>query len=252
MEKIDLLSLIVPAYRQQRTITKNIKSLEKTLTNLSIPFEIIIVVDGKVDKTFENASKLKGEYIKVYGYQENKGKGYAIKYGVEKAKGDVIGFIDAGMDIDPTGISMLLSHMIWYDADIIVGSKLHPVSRVNYPLWRKIISWGYRTLTKILFGFKIRDTQVGLKFFKAKVAKDVFPLLLVKRFAFDVEILAAAYSIGYTNIYEAPVKLNFKASNTSLKSNNLWKSIYLMLQDTMAIFYRVKIKNYYKKTKAKK
>lgn len=252
MEKIKLISLIVPAYRQQRTITKNIKSLDKTLKDLGIRYEIIVVVDGKVDRTFENVSKLKRENIKIYGYQENKGKGYAIKYGVEKAKGDIIGFIDSGMDIDPTGVSMLLNHMIWYNADIIVGSKLHPVSQVRYPLWRKIVSWGYRSLTKLLFGFKVRDTQVGIKLFKAKVAKDVFPLLLVKRFAFDVEILAAAYSIGYTKIYEAPVKLNFKPSNTSINKINLWRTIFLMLQDTAAIFYRVRFKNYYKKQRLKK
>jgi len=246
MEKVELFSLVVPAYRQQRTIVKNIKSLKKSLTDLSIPFEIIVVVDGKTDKTFENANKLRNRQIRVLGYQENKGKGNAIKYGVEKANGDVIGFIDAGMEIDPTGILMLLNHMIWYDADIIVGSKLHPVSQVKYPLWRKIISWGYRSLTKLLFGFKVRDTQVGIKLFKKEVAKKVFPLLLVKRFAFDVEILAAAYSIGYTKIYEAPVKLIFNPRNSSIKSFGMWKTIFLMLQDTFAIFYRVKIKNYYK------
>jgi glycosyltransferase involved in cell wall biosynthesis len=252
MKKISLLSLIVPAYRQQRVITKNIKSLKKSLKDLNIPFEIIIVVDGKTDLTYQRAIKLRSNKVRVLGYKENRGKGFAIKFGVEKAKGDVIGFIDAGMEIDPMGISMLLNHMIWYEADIIVGSKLHPVSQVKYPLWRKILSWGYRTVTRILFGFTVRDTQVGIKLFKQNVAKTVFPLLLVKRFAFDVEILAASYSLGYKKIYEAPVKLIFKPHNSSIKNFDMWKTILLMLLDTLAIFYRVRIKNYYRKQKLKK
>src|SRR5205085_11878020 len=109
---------------------------------------------------------------------------------------------------------MLLNHMEWYNADIIVGSKLHPVSKVNYPIYRTILSWGYRIFTSTLFGFRVRDTQVGLKFFKRKVVMDVLPRLVVKRFALDIEILAVAYSLGYKRIYEAPVKINFNLNST--------------------------------------
>ena len=247
MEEIKLLSVVVPSYKQQRTIQKNILSLRNALKKLDIPFEIIIVVDGKIDKTYERAAQLKGKNVRVIGYKENKGKGYAVKYGMGKAKGNIVGFIDAGMDIDPTGISMLLNHMIWYDADIIVGSKLHPVSQVDYPMPRKILSWGYRTLTRLLFGFKVRDTQVGLKFFKKDVADNVFPRLLVKYFAFDIEVLAAAYSLGYKRIYEGPIKLYFNRKNSSITSKNFWKVIAMMLLETSAVFYRARIMKYYNK-----
>lgn len=247
MEEIKLLSVVVPSYKQQRTIQKNILSLRNALKQLDIPFEIIIVVDGKIDKTYERAAQLKGKNVRVIGYKENKGKGYAVKYGMGKAKGNIVGFIDAGMDIDPTGISMLLNHMIWYDADIIVGSKLHPVSQVDYPMPRKILSWGYRTLTRLLFGFKVRDTQVGLKFFKKDVADNVFPRLLVKYFAFDIEVLAAAYSLGYKRIYEGPIKLYFNRKNSSITSKNFWKVIAMMLLETSAVFYRARIMKYYNK-----
>lgn len=247
MEKIKLLSVVVPAYKQEKTIRKNITSLRDALKELGIPFEIIVVVDGKIDKTYEKAKKLQSRHIKVIGYKENHGKGYAVKYGVQKARGDVVGFIDAGMDIDPTGISMLLSHMVWYDADVIVGSKLHPVSQVDYPWLRKILSWGYRTLTRILFGFKVRDTQVGLKFFRKKVAEDVFPRLVVKYFAFDIELLAAAYALGYRRIFEAPIKLNFNMKNSSITSRNFWNVIGMMLLETTQVFYRARIQKYYSK-----
>ncbi len=250
MKNVKLFSLVVPAYKQQKTIIKDIKNIDKALSSVSHDYEIIIVVDGFIDKTYEKALKMNNPKIKVFGYEQNLGKGYAVKQGMLKANGEIIGFIDAGMDIDPTGISMLLNHMVWYDADIIVGSKLHPVSQVNYPFGRKLLSWGYRTFTHLLFGFKVKDTQAGIKLLKRNVVKDVFPRLLVNQFAFDIEILALAYALGYKRIYEAPIKLNFKG-NSSIASSNMWKIIGTMFFDTLSIFYRVKITKYYRKSNKK-
>ncbi len=244
------LSLIIPAYKQEKTIREDILNIQNVLASLPYIYKIIVVIDGKLDRTAEKLKSLKLRKLKVVEISENNGKGYAIRRGIEYADGDIIGFLDAGMDIDPNGIEMLINHMVWYDADIIVGSKLHPVSRVDYPFSRKILSWGYRTFTHLLFGFRIRDTQVGLKFFKSKVAKDVFSRSLVKEFAFDVEVLALAYALGYKKIYEAPIKLKFK-SNSSITNSNFWKVILRMLVDTLAIYYRLKIIQYYKKDNRK-
>lgn len=239
-----LLSVIIPAYKQEKTIYKNILSVESALKTITEKYEIIVVVDGKVDDTYENASKAKSSKIRVVGYARNQGKGNAVRHGMLQAKGDIIGFIDGGMDINPAGFSMLLNHMAWYNADVIVGSKLHPASKVDYPRSRRVLSWGYRAMTRLLFGFKVRDTQVGIKFFKRKVVRQVFPRLLVKRFAFDIEILAVSYDLGFTRIYEAPVEIKFTGAS-SITSNNFWKIILYMMWDTMAVFYRVKILHYY-------
>src|SRR3989344_5891035 len=246
MDKIKLLSLIIPAYKQEKTIVKDIKNIDKILSSLTFPHELIVVVDGFLDDTYRNAKSVKNENIKVLGYEENRGKGFAIKYGVEEAKGDIIGFIDAGMDLDPAEISIMLDIMNWNNADMILGSKLHPESKVNYPTSRKIFSWGYRSLTHLLFGFKVKDTQVGLKLFKRKVAKDIFSRIIVKKFAFDIEVLAVSYKLGYTKIYEAPIKLNFKGAS-SITSSNFWNVIFSMLWDTAAVFYRLKILKFYDK-----
>ncbi len=248
MEKIKLLSLVVPAYKQENTIIKDIKALTKALSAFPFKQEIIVVVDGFVDKTFQKANSVKSTNVIVLGYESNKGKGFALKLGVEKAKGDIIGFIDAGMDLDPSEISIMLDIMEWNNADIVVGSKLHPESKVNYPLPRKILSWGYRTLTHLLFGFKVKDTQVGLKLFKRRVAKEVFSKIIVKKFAFDIEVLAVAYKLGYTKIYEAPVKLSFKGVS-SITSKSFWSVIFWMLWDTAAVLYRLKILRHYDKKK---
>ncbi|OGH16065.1 MAG: hypothetical protein A3C30_00585 [Candidatus Levybacteria bacterium RIFCSPHIGHO2_02_FULL_40_18] len=247
-ENIKLLSVVIPSYKQQRTIARDIKRIFSTLSTVQIPFEMIVIVDGFLDKTYDRAKKLENERVHIFGYEKNKGKGFAIRYGFSKARGDVIGFIDSGMDIDPTGIIMLLNHMEWYNADIIVGSKLHSVSQVNYPVERKILSWGYRTITHLLFGFKVRDTQVGLKFFRRKVVDSVFPRLREKKFAFDIEVLAVAYTLGFRRIFEAPIKLKFTGVST-ITSKNFWEIIYAMLLDTLRVFWRQKITRYYAKTR---
>ena len=245
--KIDLLSVVVPAYKQEKTILKDVTSILKSLDELNYNYELIVVVDGIIDDTYKILNRVKNIHLKIIAYEKNQGKGHAVRVGMLKAMGDVIGFMDAGMDIHPTGFRMLLNHMEWYNADVIVGSKLHPVSKVNYPFYRKVLSWGYRQVTKALFGFKVRDTQVGIKFFKRKVVRDVLPRLLVKQYAFDIEILAVSYLLGYKKIYEAPVRINFKENNINKKG--MWKVIFLMLWDTATVFYRLKILHYYEKKK---
>jgi len=242
--KKDLISVIVPVYKQEKTIIKDLLRTERVLSELRYGFEMIVVVDGMQDKTFERAKKIKSKNIKVYGYETNKGKGYAVRYGMVRSRGNIIAFIDSGMDINPNGLSMLLEHFEWYNADIIVGSKLHPASKVNYPTQRKILSLGYRLLVKLLFGLAVKDTQVGMKFFRRKVLEDILPRLLVKNYAFDIEILVVAYRLKYKRIYEAPIELEFKNSST-ITSANFWRTILLMLNDTLAVFYRLKILRYY-------
>jgi len=248
MDKIKLISLIVPAYKQEKTIIDNLKNLDNALSPLPYEYEIIVVVDGFLDKTFEKAKSINNKKIKVLGYEKNNGKGYAVKYGMLRAKGDLVGFIDAGMDINPVAMSLLLNIMVFNDADIVVGSKLHPESKVNYPFSRKILSWGYRNLTHLIFGFNVRDTQVGLKFFRKKVAKDVFSRISVKKFAFDVEVLAIAKARGFTKIYEGPIQLDFPGVS-SITSTSFWKVIFFMVWDTAAVFYRLKILHYYDKSR---
>lgn len=239
-----LLSLIIPAYKQEKTIKEDIKNIQKSLEESKYKYEIIVVVDGMLDKTYQQVKSLNDRKVKVYRYEENKGKGFAVRFGSTKASGDIIGFIDAGMDIRANGISMMLEHFSWYNADIIIGSKLHPVSKVVYPFQRKILSWGYRLVTRILFGLSVKDTQVGMKFFRKSVLKDILPRLLVKTYAFDIEMLAVAHYLGYTRIYEAPVELEFNGAS-SITSKSFWKVILLMFWDTLAVFYRLKIIHYY-------
>ncbi len=248
MTRKSSISLIVPAYKAEKFIAKSLLNAKNVLDGSGYKYEIVCVVDGKVDKTWANARKIEKKYprlVKVVGYKKNLGKGHAVRYGIAKSSGDIIGFMDAGFDLDPEGLMMLLSHFEWYEADIIIGSKRHPVSKVGYPWQRKIMSYGYQQLVRVLIGLKVKDTQVGMKFFRRKVLEKTLPRLLVKTFAFDVEMLAVANYLGFSRIYEAPVKLKMELNASTIASKGFLRTIFWMLWDTLAVFYRLKILKYY-------
>jgi len=238
----NLLSVIVPAFNC-KTIFRDLSTLIQYLNELNRPFEIITVVDGrktKSDHTIELAKKLKDKNLKIYFYPENKGKGYAIRYGMARAKGGVIAFIDAGSDLHSKGIGLALEHMKWYDADIIIGSKRHHASKVFYPWRRKVLSFVVQKVTRFFFGLNVSDTQTGLKVFKREVLVKVLPRLMVKRWAFDLEMLAVANHLGFKKIYESPVEINY-----NFQSNIGISAVENFAIDYLAIIYRTYILHYY-------
>lgn len=239
------LSLIIPVFRQEKTIAQNLKKVKNALDGIRYDYEIIAVVDGMVDHSLSRLNKLKATIpqLRTISYKANQGKSWALRLGLNKAKGDYAMFIDAGEEIDPSGISMLIEHMEWYDADIIVGSKRHPASYINYSPLRRLLSDGYYILVKILFGIKVHDTQAGIKIFRRDVFQKVLPRLMEKRFAGELEMLVVAKTLGYKRIFEAPIKLDYTLSPITSAAN--LKSIWSILKDTLAIFYRKNILRHY-------
>ena len=244
------LSLIIPVYKQERTIVKNIRQITFALDQIRYDYEVIVVIDGIVDSSLKRIKTAKLPHVKTLGYMKNQGKAYAIRLGMTKAKGDYVMFIDSGQEIDPNGISMLLEHMEWYKADIIVGSKRHPASYVKYPIVRKFLSYGYYFLVKFLFNIKIRDTQAGIKIFRKKILETILPRLMERQFAGDLEMLVAADTLGFNRIYEAPIKLDYHLGPVT--SAATLKSIKGILIDTLAIFYRKNIIRHYHKKPTKR
>ena len=233
------ISFLIPMYNE-KNIVKNLKRIIKSAKKLRNKYEIIVVDDGSTNNCREEAKRVKSKNIKVVGYRDNKGKGNALKYGFDYVTGDVVVFLDADLDIPPEQISSFLKKLKY--ADVVIGSKRHPKSKVNYPNTRKILSLGYRGLIKILFNLDIKDTQVGLKVFRYEVLKNVFKKVLVKKYAFDLELLYNAKKAGY-RIIEAPIKIEFNWGEGKLGINDI-KDIFW---DTIAVFYRAKILRYYDK-----
>ncbi|MCX5776129.1 MAG: glycosyltransferase [Candidatus Firestonebacteria bacterium] len=240
------ISIIMPAYNEGRHILSNIRETERTFNDLGVKYEIIVVDDGSNDNTLAEAKRAataKGNLI-VIKNTKNHGKGYSLKNGFRRATGELVLFLDADLELHPGQIRTLYDIMELQEVDVVIGSKRHPDSRLDYPLQRRIVSSVYFFLIKLLFGLPLRDTQTGIKLFKKEVLKKAFPRMLVKRYAYDLELLVIAHHFGY-KIGEAPVVLNFKEKMGSLN----FGAVYLTWWDTMAIFYRMYILKYYDEKK---
>ena len=240
-----LFSLIIPVYKQGKTLKRDIEAIIDVLKPLAIPYEIIPVIDGYIDNSLTEVKKVKDERVKPVGYKTNRGKGYAVRYGFAHATGDVIGFMDAGGDLKANALLPMLAQFEFQNADIVLGSKRHPDSKIDYPRYRRVLSWVYQKFVKLLFGLEVRDTQVGMKLYRRKLLEDVLPRLLVKKFAFDIEILAVSYRLGYRKIFEAPIQIDLFLAKSSIVWNKLFVTIYNMLHDTLAVYYRLRILRYY-------
>lgn len=238
----NLLSVIVPTYKCP-TIVRDLKSITRYLDQLNRPYEVLCIVDGKAharDTTLQKARKARSTKVSVYSYPQNRGKGYAVRYGMARAKGGLIAFIDAGSDLHASGIGMALEHLKWYEADIIIGSKRHKASKVTYPFKRRVISTLAQWAIRLFFGVRVSDTQTGLKLFRRQVLEQVLPRLVIKRFAFDLEILIVAHRLGFNRIYESPIELNYNFSSTINGS-----ALYHSAVDFLAIIYRTYIIRHY-------
>jgi hypothetical protein len=111
---------------------------------------------------------------------------------------------------------------------------------VHYPPLRRAYSWGYQQLIRLLFHLRIRDTQTGIKLVRRDVLAAVLPHMVEKRFAFDLELFVVARRLGYRRFIEAPVRINERFSSTISP-----RAVLLLLLDTLAIFYRLRVLRFY-------
>lgn len=234
------LSIIVPTYCGGPHIYANLVKLDQELAAIGEPYEIIVVSDGDVDNTYDEARRLNASHVHVYHYARNMGKGFALRYGVARSQGEIVTFIDGDGDIDPAQIAMYLHIMREANADIVVGSKRHADSQVVYPSVRRLYSATYQLLLRMFFRLEVHDTQVGLKLFRRAVLAAVLPRIVVKRYAFDLELLVVANHLGFTRVVEAPVHIGQRFSSTVNRS-----AIMSILWETAAIFYRRNVLRYY-------
>src|SRR5579883_2138226 len=112
------LSVIVPTYRDGSRIYGNLLKLDRALAAIGEPYEIIVVSDGNVDNTADEARRLDAAHMHLYHYARNMGKGFALRYGVVRSHGEIVTFIDGDGDIDPVQIATYLRIMRQSGADI--------------------------------------------------------------------------------------------------------------------------------------
>ena len=233
------LSFVIPAYNEEDYIEDTLWTLDEIVKDRKLPYEIVVVDDGSKDRTFVRAKTYanRNGHVKVLSYPMNAGKGNAVKAGFMKAAGDVVVFTDGDMDIDLRTILRYVEAL--KQGDIVIASKWHPDSFVNMSLSRKVLSHGFHVLVRLLTGVRLRDTQAGLKAMRKSAFVDIFPNLAVKRYAFDVELLAVAALKGL-RIVEMPTRLKVNESFSL-------KELFKMFVDLLGIAYRLRITHWYER-----
>jgi dolichol-phosphate mannosyltransferase len=236
------LSLVMPAYNEEKNIRLVIERADDVARQMGLRYELIVVDDGSVDNTkveVEGCARING-HVKVASYNNNVGKGFALRTGFSLAVGDLVIFMDSDADIDPKQVAYYINAL--KDADVVVASKWHPQSKLDTPLTRRILSRGFNALVKLLVGLRFSDTQTGLKAIRREALAGVFPRLTVKRYAFDVELLALA-NLLRLKVVELPI-------NIRLRSLFSFREVWRMFLDLLGITYRLRVTRWYQRALA--
>ena len=235
-EKKITLSVVMPAYNEEQHIKENLLETSRILGTFLHRYEIIAVNDGSTDSTAQliREAAMEDPHIIDAGYEENQGKGHAITTGISRAAGTYIAFLDSDLELSPSLLKPFMKQMKSTDSDIVIGSKLHPESKLDYPPMRRFMSYSYYVMLKMLFHLGIHDTQTGIKLFRSEVIKPIAENLSVSGYAFDIEILVAAHRQGYT-ISEAPIVLNYSRDDAHDGRRIKLKDIWKVFTDTIAI-----------------
>ncbi len=243
-QHIPAVSVIMPAYNEGGHIYGNIAETRTALLESGMDVEIVAVDDGSSDNTRAEIRRAARDFpeVRAAWNSYNMGKGRALRTGFEVSAGNIVVFLDADLDLHPSQVRDIVGELERGPWDVVVTSKHHPRSSLNYPFSRTVMSWTYYIAIKILFGLPVRDTQTGLKVFRRRVLDTVFHRLLVKKFAYDVELLATAVRFGY-RVHEVPVMLDFRRRLTWGRIR--LKDILRVAIDTIAIFYRLRLLKYY-------
>tara|TARA_B100000287_G_scaffold425463_1_gene471812 strand:- start:2896 stop:3627 length:732 start_codon:yes stop_codon:yes gene_type:complete len=210
---INSLSIIFPCYNEEYRLKDTIKDLEKFCKKKKFKkVEIIFVDDGSTDSTYKILKNIKKQNIllkskiKVLSYVQNRGKGYALKYGVKFAKYDWILTIDTDISVSTLQIfDWIKKYKISKNYKIYFGSRNIIGSNIKYQLHRKLIGLIFIGIIKILFNINLFDTQCGFKLYNKTVAKKIFSNLQCMGFSHDIEIVLLAKKFNF-KIKELPVK----------------------------------------------
>lgn len=231
------ISVCIPMYNENRVIAQTAKTLSDYMEAHFAEYEILFCSDGSTDGCDQTVRALELPRVKVIGYEQNRGKGYAVRKALLEASGDIRMFTDAdlayGTDVILQVAQAFEAHP---EADMVIGSRnLNKDGYRGYTLLRKIASKLYIRVLCIAGGFRLSDSQCGCKAFTADAVEKIFPCCEVNGFAFDFEAILWAVKLNL-KITEIPVHV----INHGESKVHVVRDTFRMLRDLRRMKKRIK------------
>jgi dolichyl-phosphate beta-glucosyltransferase len=231
------LSIVIPAYNEEKNIGETLSEIETYLSNKEFTSEVILIDDGSIDWTVIKAKEFDGRIVglKIIESKPNYGKGYVIRKAMLEAEGEYILFMDADNSTSIKEIDkflIVLSHKF----DVYIASRRISGSSVNVPLMRRALGFVYILMARIILGIGVSDINCGFKVYTRTAAQTVFKKQLMNDWSFDAENLFTARKYGY-NVKEIPVEWKHKYTSKvkpvrdGLKS--FWSLVKIRLNDIL-------------------
>ena len=229
-------------YNEEKIVEDTLKTVCTYMKNtFTDNYEIIFISDGSKDNCAEKVKNYNDEHIRLIDYEQNMGKGYAVRQGVLASSGDVVMFTDCDLAYGCDVIKRFYDEMTEKKADVAVGSRnLDKSGYEGYSFLRRLVSKCYIIFLSVIGGLKLSDSQCGCKAFSGEMGKKVFSHCEINRFAFDFEAILIATK-AKAKIIEIPVKIIQNNENTSM---HIVKDSIKMVKDIIKMKRRIKKINF--------
>ena len=228
------LTMLIPAYNEESRIGETLEGMVGYFKNKDVRTEILVVDDGSTDGTRQVVKSFKGDEVPVrlIGYQENQGKGFAIKTGMLEAQGTYVLFADADMSTPVEMFERFEPHLA-KGADVVIGTRKTEGAYVgrHQPFYREIMGKVFTSLSNTILGLQVSDFTCGFKCFHRRTIEPVFGVQRISGWSYDTEILFIAKIKGFA-IQEVPVEW-FNDEATRVK---LWKNVFTCLIELFEIW----------------
>lgn len=204
-----MISIVIPAYNEEKRIRNSLSETCAFLSDSGMDYEVVVVDDGSSDRTSRIVERMAriSPKVRLVRYEENKGKGHALRTGVLVTRGDYVLVMDADLSTPLEELGKLIPYLAEGEFDVAIGSRALALSDIirKQPWWRRGMGKMFNRIVKVLVVGDFSDTQCGFKLFRGGVARDLFGEAKIDRFAYDVEILALAKIKGY-GVKEVPIR----------------------------------------------
>jgi glycosyltransferase involved in cell wall biosynthesis len=196
------VSIVVPAYNEERTID----AVLRRVAGLGLATEILVVDDGSVDGTAQIVRSLEGELdgVRLLPQDANRGKGAAVRAGIQASTGDIVVIQDADLEYDPDDIPTLLGPLQEGVADVVYGTRLRGGEPQRAHLfWHYVGNRALSLMTNVLYNTTISDMEVGYKAFRGDLIRSL--KLVSDDFRFEPEVTAKVLRTPGIRLYEVPI-----------------------------------------------